>query len=233
MNTIEKWQNWDQYFASEEGLKNLSEIFVWCLEQSFPNIDCWAKVRSFQRYNGMTQYPEGTLSSKLTSIYFKSLTVSELAVEMLAVNKELTPWIPNAVMDQIIQKPNCKELNESPLKDCLKVAIVLMAHGIKKIEVPYVAGDDECSFENVELFMNDSVERYVGDPVEKLCNKYDVDPYSLWNVFATDSGAGDGTCGWTSKVVVELMPEFKGYITDPEYFDYLNSDESTYSDESE
>lgn len=209
-NIIPAWEGWSDYFSSAEGRDNICTMLNRCVGHSL-------------RYSSR----KGEIPD-----YDGDIEPSELAIELVSIDPELKELIPADVLNQIGDVSAAIDLAafaDDPhlVKDArqsVRTSIVLMSHGVSRVEIAYTGGSDQCDPNGVAVIHHpiggEKETLYSdGEELSSFMSAWGIDIDCFW-MFCDDSGAGDGSGWWTAQVVAELMPEFSGYTTEPEYQEY-------------
>lgn len=209
-NIIPAWEGWSDYFSSAEGRSNICTMLTSCVGQAL-------------RYNSR----KGEIPD-----YDGDIEPSELAIELISIDPKLKELIPADVLNQIGDISAAIDLAafaDDPhlLKDAcqsVRASIVLMSHGVCRVEIDYTGGSDECEKNGFAVIHSpigckEETLYSDGEELSSFMSAWGIDIDTFW-MFCDDSGAGDGSGWWTAQVVAELMPEFRGYTTEPEFQEY-------------
>jgi len=218
-NIIPAWEGWRDYFFSEDGRKNICSMLTICMEHSLR----YSKNRGmFSGYNSIME-------------------PCELAVELIAIDPILKEVVPADAMNQVGDLSAAIDLaklvggqhKECPMQNRLfeeiyksiRTSMVLMSRGVRDIRISYTGGSDQCDSDGCIITRNPIGTEEYGEydcsskEVQSFMLAWGIDIESYW-MFCDDSGAGDGTGYWTAQVIAELVPEFYGYTTEPDFHEY-------------
>jgi len=209
-NIIPAWEGWSDYFSSAEGRSNICTMLTRCVGE---------KLRHSSRKGEIPDY-DGDIEP------------SELAIELVSIDPQLKELIPADVLNQIGDISAAIDLAAfaddphlvNDVRKDVRTSIVLMSHGVSRVEIAYTGGSDQCEPNGVAVIHSPiGCEKETlysdGEELSSFMSAWGIDVDTFW-MFCDDSGAGDGSGWWTAQVVAELMPEFRGYTTEPEYQEY-------------
>lgn len=202
---IPAWAGWNDYFSSADGRRNICVMLQSCMKNKARNNE---------------------------SDYSHDIEPSALAIELVTICPDLKELIPADVLTQVGDFSAAIDLAKfvddphmvHDARQCVRTSIVLMSRGISRVEIAYTGGSDECTTEGTTVVrspIDSDKEVAYSDSEELSCfmSAWGIDIDCFW-MFCDDSGAGDGSGYWTGSVVAELVPEFNGYTSEPEFYEY-------------